>query len=311
MWVCQREHGGRSLSAQSRAPRIIEQAGPLLSRYAAVVSDVWGVVHDGATAYTAAGDAFARYRAGGGTVLLLSNAPMPAAWVARVLADKGVRRDSWDAIVSSGDITLAHVAAQRYVRVHHIGPPRDLPLFETMPTARVDLDDAQAIVCTGLVDDRRETALDYQPLLERALQRRLPLVCANPDLIVDVGGDLLPCAGVIGALYEQIGGEVYWAGKPHAPAYRMAMAEITRQRGVLPPADQILAIGDAMRTDIAGASAFGLDSLFIAQGIHRDEVIEGGHISPAALARVLTRDLPAKSAHPIAAPVAAMVGVVW
>ncbi|MGE0628587.1 MAG: TIGR01459 family HAD-type hydrolase, partial [Hyphomicrobiaceae bacterium] len=205
---------------------IIEHAGKLLSRYDVIVSDVWGVVHDGARAYADACEAFARFRARGGTVLLLSNAPMPSAWVANVLDEKRVPRESWDAIVSSGDIALAHIAEQGFVRVHHIGTDRDLPLFETMQAERVPVEAAQAIVCTGLIDDRNETGESYRGFLQAALARRLPLVCANPDLLVDVGGELLPCAGVVAELYESMGGPVYWAGKPHAPAYEMAMRAI-------------------------------------------------------------------------------------
>ncbi len=283
--------------------RLITAAGPLISGYDALVCDVWGVVHDGRSAYDGAGDAFARYRAAGGTVLLLSNAPMPSRWVAEVLAEKRVRRDSWDAIVSSGDIALAHIAERGYSRVLHIGTERDLPLFETEPAARVPLEDAQAIVCTGLEDDRNETAETYRPLLERALARRLPFICANPDLVVDVGGELLPCAGIVAELYETMGGEVYWAGKPHAPAYHLAFAKIAELRGRTPDPQRILAIGDAVRTDIAGASAAGLASLFIAQGIHRNEVLHNGAIDPAALARLL-------SGHAVK-PVAAMVGIEW
>ena len=293
------------MSGNSSGPAIIEHAGPLLADYDVVLADVWGVVHDGQRAYAGAGAAFARFRAGGGTVLLLSNAPMPAPWVAQVLDQKGVRRDSWDAIVSSGDITLAHVAAEGYARIHHIGPPRDQPLLDAMTAELVDLDEAEAVVCTGLVDDRRETAADYHPRLSRALAGALPLVCANPDLVVDVGGDLLPCAGVIAGAYEALGGSVYWAGKPHAPAYAMAMATVARLRGVAPDLGRVLAIGDAVRTDIAGAHRFGLASLFIGQGIHRDEVMRDGRIWRDGLARLLARDCPAGR------PLAAMVGVAW
>jgi HAD superfamily hydrolase (TIGR01459 family) len=273
------------------------------SRYDVLLSDVWGVVHDGRTAYAGAGDAFARFRAVGGTVLLLSNAPMPSDWVARVLDEKGVRRDSWDAIVSSGDMTLAHVIERGFGRVHHIGTPRDLPLLDKMPARRVPLGEAEAIVCTGLVDDRNETAESYRPLLEIALSRRLPLLCANPDLIVDVGGELLLCAGVIGELYEAMGGPVFWGGKPHLPVYHKAMETVARLRGapVLPA--RVLAIGDAVRTDIAGAAAFGIDSLFIGQGIHRDEVLRDGSLDAEGLSRLLAGQ-PRQ-------PLAAMVGVVW
>ena len=210
---------------------MLERAGELFARYDGLVCDVWGVVHDGVRAYEPAGEAFARFRAAGGTVLLLSNAPMPSSWVAKVLDEKGVRRDSWDAIVSSGDLALKHVAARGFERVHHIGTERDLPLMEAMSARSVRLDQAQAIVCTGLVDDRNETAESYRPMLARALDAAMPFVCANPDLIVDVGGVLLPCAGVLGALYEEMGGEVYWAGKPHAPAYELALDRIAELRG--------------------------------------------------------------------------------
>lgn len=282
---------------------IIDRAGELLARYDVLLSDVWGVVHDGHVAYAGAGEAFARFRARGGTVLLLSNAPMPSNWVARVLDEKRVRRDSWDAIVSSGDISLAHIAERGYSRVLHIGTERDLPLFETMIATRSTFEQAQAIVCTGLEDDRNETAETYRPLLGRALERRLPLVCANPDLVVDVGGDLLPCAGVVAQLYEQMGGEVYWAGKPYQPAYTRAMATVSRLRGEPVPLDRVLAIGDAVRTDIAGAHAAGIASLFIGQGIHRDAVIRDHRIDQAGLAGLLSNQ-PAK-------PIAAMIGVAW
>jgi HAD superfamily hydrolase (TIGR01459 family) len=282
---------------------IIEHAGALFSRYDVLLSDVWGVVHDGRCAYAGAGEAFACFRAQGGTVLLLSNAPMPSTWVERVLDEKGVRRDSWDAIVSSGDIALAHIAARSYVRVLHIGTERDLPLFETMAATRSDFATAEAIVCTGLEDDRTETAETYRPLLMRALQRGLPFVCANPDLMVDVGGDILPCAGILAQLYEQLGGEVYWAGKPFAPAYERAMSAIERLRGSPVALDRVLAIGDAVRTDIAGAGAFGIESVFIGQGIHRHEVLTNGELDAQRLAHLL-------AGAPVQ-PIAAMVGVAW
>lgn len=282
---------------------IIDRAGALFGRYDVLLSDVWGVVHDGLRAYAGCGEAFARFRQAGGTVLLLSNSPMPSAWVARVLDEKGVRRDSWDAIVSSGDVALAHVAGRGYARVLHIGIDRDLPLLDAMPAKRCTFDEAQAIVCTGLFDDRRETAESYRPLLQRALARRLPLVCANPDFMVDVGGELLPCAGIVAQLYEAMGGDVFWAGKPYAPVYALAMNTLAAMRGEMPERDRVLAIGDAVRTDIAGAAGAGIASMFIAQGIHRDEVLRAGKIDASALATLL--------AQQTVAPVAAMTGVVW
>jgi HAD superfamily hydrolase (TIGR01459 family) len=283
--------------------RILTSAAALLSDYDVLVSDVWGVVHDGANAYQGAGDAFARFRSRGGTVLLLSNAPMPSDWVAGVLDEKRVRRDSWDAIVSSGDITLTHLGEKSYRRIHHIGTERDLPLISAMTAERAPFEDAEAIVCTGLEDDRNETAETYRPLLERALARRMPFVCANPDLIVDVGGVLLPCAGVVAELYEAMGGDVHWAGKPHAPAYDLAMRTIRRIRGAHVDPRRILAIGDAARTDLTGARAAGLASLFIAQGIHRDEVLRHGRIDEPALKALFS--------NWNVQPVAAMIGIEW
>lgn len=290
------------MSAQEQ-PIVIEHAGPLLAEYRVLVCDVWGVVHNGSTAYEPAGEALARFRTSGGTVVLLSNAPLPRDRVAHVLDEKRVRRDAWDIIVSSGDITRAHVAEVGYRRLYHIGPDRDLAVFEGMAAQRTGLALADGIVCTGLIDDINETAESYRATLEEALSRELPLVCANPDLIVDVGGRLLPCAGVVARLYEELGGPVYWAGKPHAPAYQMALAAANALRGGEVALEHVLAIGDALRTDIAGAVAFGLDALFIAQGIHREDVMTAGRVDGAQLAE-LFRCAPFR-------PVAAMDELRW
>ena len=286
-----------------QAPPIIGHASTLLARYDVVICDVWGVVHDGRCAYDAAGDALARFRARGGTVILLSNAPLPCEGVARLLDDKGVRADAWDAIVSSGDMVRAHVARHGLALLHHLGPDRDLMLFEAMAARLVGADEAQAIVCTGLVDDRTETAKDYGPLLQRALARRTPLICANPDLVVDVGGALLPCAGVVAKLYEEMGGPVHWAGKPHAPAYEAALASAAGLRSGPFERANVLAIGDALATDLAGAAAFGLDFLFIAQGIHRAELMPAGHLEAERIVRFFEGER--------VRPVAAMSSLAW
>lgn len=274
-------------------PAIIANAGPLLRRYDVVFCDVWGVIHDGHAAYAAAGDALARIREGGGTVILVSNAPFPGDRVATVIDGKGVRRDAWDAIVSSGDIALRHVAEKGYVRPYCIGPePRDRALFERLPGRRADLADADAIVCSGLVHDRTETAEDYRGALEVALKRVLPFVCANPDLAVDVGPDRLPCAGAIAALYEAMGGPVFWAGKPHASAYQAATLKAAELRGAPVAPDRVLAIGDAIRTDLAAAQGAGIDALFIAAGLHRHDVMQGDAIVPEKITQLFGPSTP-------------------
>jgi HAD superfamily hydrolase (TIGR01459 family) len=286
-------------------PPIIINAGPLLARYDAIFCDVWGVVHNGKQAYAEAGEALARFRSAGGTVILVSNAPVPASGVEKVLDRTGARRDLWDAIVSSGDIALRHLAEKNYVRVHWVGPSkRDYPLCVRLPSPPVALNEAQAIVCTGLVDDINETVEDYRALIEEGLRRRLPFVCANPDLVVDVGDTRRLCAGSIAAEYERRGGQVFWAGKPHASAYGTALEKASELRGRKPDLRKVLAIGDAIRTDLAAAKGLGVDALFIAAGIHREEVIADGAID----AKRLAERFAAPDSYPA---VAAMAHLRW
>jgi HAD superfamily hydrolase (TIGR01459 family) len=265
-------------------PQIIANAGPLLERYDAIFCDVWGVMHNGREAHAEAGAALARFRANGGTVVLVSNAPVPADGVERVLERTGVRRDAWDAIVSSGDIALRHIAEKGYRRLHRIGPARrDSRLFQRLPGGAVPLAEAEAIVCTGLVDDANETVESYRPLIEEGVGRALPFVCANPDLVVDVGSKRYLCAGSIALEYERVGGAVFWAGKPHPSAFGTALQRATELRGAEPTRHRILAVGDALRTDLAAAQGLGVDALFIAAGIHNDEVVGDGEIDTARL----------------------------
>jgi HAD superfamily hydrolase (TIGR01459 family) len=265
-------------------PPIIANAGPLLQRYDAVFCDVWGVLHDGRRAHAEAGDALARFRVDGGTVILVSNAPMPQEGVADLLARLGVRRDAWDAIVSSGDIALHHVAEKGYRRLHQVGPRRrDYRFYVRLPV-NVTLAEAEVIICTGLADDRNETVEDYVSLIETGVARGLPFVCANPDLVVDVGSRRLPCAGSIAAEYERRGGEVFWAGKPHPSAYATALKRAALVRGRPPALSRILGIGDAVRTDLASARGLGIDGLLIAGGIHDRELLRDGEIDVDGLA---------------------------
>lgn len=277
-------------------PTIIDNAGALLARYRVIFCDVWGVLHNGRTAYLEGCAALKRFREKGGTVVLVSNAPRTPPVVAKVLADKHVPEDCWDAIVSSGGIAVAHAAAHGVRRVHHIGPDRDLDVFDGADLERVALDAADAIFCTGLFRDREETGEDYRDMLAGPARRRLPLICANPDLVVDVGSARLPCAGAIAAVYETMEGPVYWAGKPHATAYEAAFARARELRGQDVAKGEVLAIGDSVRTDIAGAAAFGIASLFIGQGIHCDVVAPGGVIDETALAALFSGDAPEAAA---------------
>ena len=282
------------------APPILTRAGDLLARYDVIFCDVWGVVHDGLKAFPMACDALARFRAGGGTVILVSNAPVPQERVAAMLDARQVPRDTWDAIVSSGDIALDHVARANYAALHCIGPrDRDSALFARLTARQVELGDAEAILCSGLTDDINETAESYRPLLKAARARNLPFVCANPDFVVDVGGKLYLCAGAIADLYQHMGGPVFWAGKPHPSAYGTALDVAQRLRGGDVAKNRILAIGDAIRTDLEAAQGAGVGALFIAAGIHRHDAMSGTGIDPAKLAALFAANpLPALGAMP-------------
>jgi HAD superfamily hydrolase (TIGR01459 family) len=285
-------------------PTILTSAAEFLANYDVLLCDVWGVLHDGRVAYPSANDSLPRYRARGGMVVLVSNAPMTGVAIGKLLDEKGVSRDCWDAIVGSGDIAIAHIAKEKYATVYGIGPrPRDNSFFDAVPTLGDDLASADAIACTGLLHERTETAEDYRPLLEKALARKLPFVCVNPDLAVHVGADLLPCAGAIAALYETMGGTAFWCGKPHASAYAMGLQVAEKLRGRPADLKRVLGIGDAVRTDLASAAGAGVDALFIAQGLHRDELIVYEKINPIALATLLAKNK--------AAPKATMIGLNW
>ncbi len=274
-------------------PPILQRAGELLAGYDVLYCDVWGVLHDGHRAFAEACDALLRFRAGGGTVILVSNAPVPKERVAAMLELRAVPRQAWDDIVASGEIALAHIAEKGYTRIFGIGPTdRDAATFAKLPARPVALDEAQAILCTGLNDDRTETADDYLEVLERARALKLPLVCANPDLVVDVGGRQFICAGAVADLYERMDGEVFWAGKPHANAYAAALTAAEAVRGAAVARARILAIGDSLRTDLKGAEAAGIDAIFVASGIHRDETMGTGELSPEKLALLFAPPAP-------------------
>ena len=261
-------------------PSLIEHFAPLARDYDVVLSDVWGVVHNGVTAFPEACDALARFRAAGGTVLLITNAPRPAGVIVRLLDKLAVPHAAYDGIVSSGDVTQDVMLERRDQRVFTIGPQRDLPTFTELGIKFAPAESADYVVCTGLFDDENETPEDYRPLLTQLRARNLFMVCANPDLVVERGERLVYCAGSVADLYGSLGGEVLYAGKPHRPIYETALTKAAAARGETPHLDRVLAIGDSVRTDLAGATAFGIDCLFVTAGIHAEEL--GGRDTPDA-----------------------------
>jgi len=250
----------------------------IADRFDVILCDVWGVLHDGVRAHVGAGEALIRFRAGpGGTrprrVVLVSNAPRPWEGVRTILDGYGVPREAYDAILTSGDLTRSLIAEAPGARIHHLGPERDAPIFEGLDVHLVTAAEAERVVCTGLFDDTRETADDYRPALEDWRARDVPMICANPDLVVERAGLLIPCAGLIAEAYAALGGRVTYAGKPYRPVYAAALAMAGALDGLAAPAPaRVLAVGDALRTDIAGASAFGIPNLLVARGIHAEEL---------------------------------------
>lgn len=248
----------------------IASLGDIAGRYDAVLSDVWGVIHDGKAAFPEACAALHRFRQERGPVLLLSNAPRPGAEVVGLLDRLGVPREAYDAILTSGDAARAEMERRGDCAFHHIGPERDRAVWAGLPAREAALEEAAFMLCTGLADDEREGPEDYAGTLERAHALGLTMHCANPDLQVHRGAKLIWCAGALAAAYEKLGGAVIYFGKPHPPIYDAALKRLGALKdGPLEPT-RILAIGDGMRTDILGANRVGLDALFITGGLHGD-----------------------------------------
>ena len=260
---------------------IIRSLADLTGRYDAVFCDLWGCLHNGKTAYPAAVAALQGFRATGGKVVLLTNAPRPKPSVVQQLDALGVPRDAYDLVVTSGDAAQIDMISGAVGRkVHFIGAPKDEVFFTDFaddlaaypatqpPIQRVALKDAEGIVCTGLVDDLTETPDDYRAALLMGKTLGLPMLCANPDIIVDMGDKRLYCAGALAQAYEEMGGTALYFGKPHPPIYDLARRRLAEAGG---PADpQILCIGDGIFTDVPGGIAEGLDTLFITGGLEAE-----------------------------------------
>jgi HAD superfamily hydrolase (TIGR01459 family) len=262
---------------------MIEHFASIADRYDALICDVWGVLHNGVRVTPSANIALKEARRRGMAVCMLTNAPRSPADIAKFIQQLGGTPDAWDAIISSGGVTRQIMAERGTRPFYHMGPARDRSIFDTLSAAPVDIDAADYVLCTGLVQDETETAEDYRPLLEIAARRKIELICANPDMIVERGHKLIPCAGAIADLYEQMGGKVVWIGKPHPLVYETATREIERILGRKVDKSRILGIGDAIRTDVTGARNFGIDSLFVLDGIHSGDLGGGRDFSAAAV----------------------------
>jgi len=259
----------------------IQSLKEITDHYDVILCDVWGVLHNGVAPFLDAAAALADARRDGKTVILITNSPRPNDSVAIQLDGIGVPRDAWDRIVTSGDVTR-ELIRQGPPNIYFIGAERDLPLLEGTHAFAVEAKDAAAVICAGLFDDENETPEDYREQLIYLADRSLPMICANPDLIVERGHRLIPCAGAVAALYETLGGETRIAGKPHRPIYVEALRQASELRERVDTA-RIVAIGDGMPTDVRGALSEGLDLLYISAGIHARDYMTGDVTDERAL----------------------------
>ncbi len=256
---------------------LIPSLASIADGYDAVFCDLWGCLHNGQTPFPAAVAALRAFRAQGKTVLLLTNSPRPKSSVIDQLARIGVPTDAWDEIVSSGDASqYAMLSGEVGTRIHHIGAIKDETFFTDLPAdapalaiTRVPLAEAEGVVCTGLKDDLTETPEDYRASLLMMKAKGLTLLCANPDLIVDLGERRLFCAGALAQAYEAMGGTALYYGKPHPPIYDLARRRLSALTGQ--DEARILAIGDGIATDIQGGIGEGIDTLFVTAGIAAHE----------------------------------------
>lgn len=261
--------------------RIIDGLSAIAGEYDALLCDAWGVIHNGRELYPGAKEALLKFRAERGPVVILTNAPRPSSVIPAQLDHLGLPREAYDRVVTSGDATSQIVSEMQNKRFFRIGPSKDDGIFAALEMDLTSLDEAEAIFCSGPNDDQNETPEDYRSLLEPAAARGLPMVCANPDIVVKFGDKIIYCAGAIGELYETMGGKVLLGGKPHAPIYELAVEYLRTLKGGEP--GRLLAIGDGIDTDIRGANNQGIDVVFVAEGIFSEAARVDGMLSGAAL----------------------------
>jgi HAD superfamily hydrolase (TIGR01459 family) len=281
----------RSTSSAPGQSRTIAGLREIAGAYDVYLLDLWGVLHNGVSAFPAAIAAMRELRRAGKRIGILSNGPRRASAVAERSTELGITPDLYDVIHSSGEETWLALrdcggwVASLGRRGLAIVPPKDRSLL-----AGLDLDwtgdpaSADFALLSG-TDRPEETVADYEPLLRQLRARDLPLICANPDLVVVRGDTEEICAGAIAARYEALGGKVCYFGKPHPEVYERCLAALGS-----PPRGRILAVGDSLRTDIAGAARAGIDSLFILGGIHGAELIRGNSLDLPALTALCRRE---------------------
>lgn len=272
------------------APALLAGLSEIAGRYDAILCDVWGVIHNGREAFTAACEALREFRQTRGPVVLITNAPVPKERVTRLFPKLGVLPDCFDDVVASGDATrneLMHVAPGP---VYRIGLNEDVSVYAGLPLEFSDDPEvARVVCCTSLRDYPDGTPEPYRTELKRLAGYGLPMICANPDVVFRQGDRLIWSAGALAQIYVEEGGTVISPGKPDAPIYRLALERVAQISGKTINTSRVLAIGDGPATDILGANRQGMDSIFIGSGIH-GHVIGAGEDFLASSTKVLADD---------------------
>ena len=229
--------------------------------------DLWGVVHNGVNLHEKAIAALNELLKKNKMLVLLTNAPSPNKTVQNFLEKMGIEKALRAHVFTSGEAALNYLKKSYWTKkFYHIGPPRDFDLFYLFEKNKCeDISDSQYLLCTGLFDNHDKDLKFYKDLLEKHITKKM--ICTNPDLIVDRGEVRELCAGSVAMVFEKIGGEVVYFGKPHPEVYNQSTDNKNKK---------ILAIGDNLNTDIKGANLLNYDSLLISNGIHRNEITNNG-----------------------------------
>ncbi len=273
------------------APAPLPALSAIADRYDVVLCDVWGVIHDGVRSFPAACEALQRFAETTGPVVLISNSPRPWDDVVHQLDSLGVPRAAWSAFVTSGDVTRDELRKAAPGPAWAISAERESTIYDGLGMTFAGPADAAFISCTGLTHDDTETPEDYREALTIAASRKIPMICANPDKVVQRGDTLIWCAGALADLYLELGGgPVTIAGKPAAAIYDRTLEEAARLLGRPVDRTRVLCIGDGLPTDVKGANDQRLDLLYVAAGIHAAEALDtSGALDLAGVTGLLDR----------------------
>ena len=256
----------------SHDPQKLKGISEISDKFDVYFIDLWGVIHNGVQCYPEALKVLEKLKEQNKKIVLISNAPRPAAVVKVFLETIGLESSCYDFLVTSGDITREYISLNSSKKnFYHLGPTRDIDLFKDLNVALTSKEECDEIICTGLVSDEEEKLQDYKFLLDFFLNKKIPLICANPDEVVARGEKIVFCAGALANQYKQEGGMVRYFGKPYSDIYSFALKKIRANKDFKDKKEiNTLVIGDNIKTDIKGANLFNLDSVLILNGIYKD-----------------------------------------